>query len=435
MRPRGERGALELVYHPMSGTPLTLPRNTTMEQLRDLVEPGRYRLDPIAESGQQVEDAPPSYVEVIRPRQAADAGPSDDGWADTARLPAVADHNTEREAMRLTVRLAESVIRTASSSSVPSGVGSMLTTMVAPPAPAAPLGMFELFASVVHANTRMAEMVIQGAPSMMHAASHLVTAADGASLPLRRPVLLPSDPQAEAENEPSAPDAGLPPWVITLIQQAAQVLIPKVLDMLPGLPLAALFDWSKAVPPTPAPSVAPHPAVSTSASATPAAGPRAIAHPPVQGSSIGPANVPPSMASGAAARAPGSSSPLRNPAPPVTARSITSLPTGVVGVGAGANDAPHPAKPAESTHEPSPLGDSRELRTHLLALWSELSAPEREHAQTFLGALTAEERGQWMLELATLGVPDAVARVRDVIRPRAASPAAPQQGDPNENHP
>jgi hypothetical protein len=66
--------------------------------------------------------------------------------------------------------------------------------------------------------------------------------------------------------------------------------------------------------------------------------------------------------------------------------------------------------------------DSIPMSGHIAKIWQSLTAAEQERTQAIIAELTQQERMQWLLELATLSLPDAVARVRDVIRPRAPAP-------------
>jgi hypothetical protein len=415
MRPRGERGALELVYNRETGKPLTVPLDTTMDQLRRCVDPGRYRLDPVAENGQQPEDAPAAYVEVIRPRQAAIAydgedGPSDDGWSDDS-LPGRSAPNTEREAMRLTVRLAESVIKSASSATS--------SCVASPPVPT--LGLHDLVAELVRANTRMAELVIQGVPSMLTAAGGLITAADGASLPMRRPLPPPPEPERESAEsderaEEVAPAFGIPEVVRLLIKETVDKVVPLIFEKLTsgaglgGLPLEALLDWRKAVP---NPAAAPSAPAAPTASSTP---------PPPE-----PANWPTSAAAASyAATSPPSPS---APGPAGATPSRESPP--------GAAPADPPAPPVASSPR-SQEDAAAMINAHVLNVWQGLSPPERARAGQLIARLTPEERMAWLAELARLTVPEAIMRARAIIHAQTPpTPTTPQlstatpQGDPS----
>ena len=188
------RGAPELVYG-TDGGPLTVPIETTIDELRDAVgTAGKYRLDPINDDGKCVEAVPPAYVQVVRqPRNAEPVttiatNPSDD---------------VIREAMRL--------------------------------------------------NTELAKSVIDRFPEMMHAAAELLRAADGAGLPARKPR------EADAEDDDNdddddAPAAPASSPVFELINTLVAQVVPIIVTSLTNkkMPkLGAILDWRKAVPETP----------------------------------------------------------------------------------------------------------------------------------------------------------------------------------------
>jgi hypothetical protein len=52
-----------------------------------------------------------------------------------------------------------------------------------------------------------------------------------------------------------------------------------------------------------------------------------------------------------------------------------------------------------------------------MQVWAGLSPAEQARAEQLITALKPEERAQWVTELAAMSVPDAMARVRSVIRP------------------
>jgi len=191
MRPRGERGAPELVYDRETGRPLTLPVDARMDDLRRAVEPGRYRLDPIDAAGLVDENADPAYVEVIRQRNTSHHEPS--------LRPLEASYGSETpsekvEAMRLTVRLAESVV--------------------------------------------------MKFPEMMAAAAGLLRAADGAGLPARTP---PPTTEADIANpEQPVPASPLYSVLENLIGQLAPMLGRSLASKLSGLDPMMLLDWSRA---------------------------------------------------------------------------------------------------------------------------------------------------------------------------------------------
>lgn len=187
------RGAPELVYG-SDGCPLTVPIETTIDELRDAVgTAGKYRLDPVNDDGKCVEGVPPAYVQVVRqPRNAepiaiSATGPSDDAV---------------REAMRL--------------------------------------------------NTELAKSVIDRFPEMMHAAAELLRAADGAGLPARKP----RETEADDDNDDDDDDAPAAPasspafeLINTLVAQVVPIVVTSLTNK--KMPkLGAILDWRKAVPET-----------------------------------------------------------------------------------------------------------------------------------------------------------------------------------------
>ena len=187
------RGAPELVYG-KDGRPLTLPIETTIDELRDaVVTAGKYRLDPINDDGKCVEAVPPAYVQVVRqPRNV-------DPVAASAVSPS---EDVIREAMRL--------------------------------------------------NTELAKSVIDRFPEMMTAAAELLRAADGAGLPARRPRETGAEDDDD-EDDDDAPEAAASSPAFELINTLVAQVVPIVLTSLTNkkMPkLAAILDWRKAVPDT-----------------------------------------------------------------------------------------------------------------------------------------------------------------------------------------
>jgi hypothetical protein len=66
--------------------------------------------------------------------------------------------------------------------------------------------------------------------------------------------------------------------------------------------------------------------------------------------------------------------------------------------------------------------DSTALSSVIATIWNALTPAERERAQAIAEVLTVPERVQWLRELAVLDLPDALARVRNVIRPHTPPP-------------
>jgi hypothetical protein len=69
------------------------------------------------------------------------------------------------------------------------------------------------------------------------------------------------------------------------------------------------------------------------------------------------------------------------------------------------------------------MDDSVPVTAHVMQVYQALTEDERTYVQQLIGRLTHDEKAQWLMELASLNIPDAVARVRDVIRPRLIPPS------------
>jgi hypothetical protein len=189
------RGAPELVYG-ADGRPLTVPIETTIDELRDAVgTAGKYRLDPVNDDGKCVENVPPAYVQVVRTARNAEAH---------VVAQATPSEDTLREAMRL--------------------------------------------------NTELARSIVDKFPEMMHAAAELLRAADGAGLPARQPRERDEDDDADDEDEIEDVDRA-PGLGIDINAIVAQVVPMLVMAFANGdkskLPsLSEMLDWRKAVPKT-----------------------------------------------------------------------------------------------------------------------------------------------------------------------------------------
>jgi hypothetical protein len=68
------------------------------------------------------------------------------------------------------------------------------------------------------------------------------------------------------------------------------------------------------------------------------------------------------------------------------------------------------------------------MPAHIAQIYSALSPKERERTQQLVAALTQDERMGWLMQLASLSLPDAIARVRDVIRPHTPPTSTRQNG-------
>lgn len=77
------------------------------------------------------------------------------------------------------------------------------------------------------------------------------------------------------------------------------------------------------------------------------------------------------------------------------------------------------------------MDDSVPVTAHVMQVYQALTEDERTYVQQLIGHLTHDEKAQWLMELASLSIPDAVARVRDVIRPRLIPPPGGKNGVPS----
>ncbi|MGH9885364.1 MAG: hypothetical protein ACREBE_07535, partial [bacterium] len=133
----------------------------------------------------------------------------------------------------------------------------------------------ELLIHLITKQTQMAEAVIRGVPAWMQASAELVAAADNAKITTRQPILVPPpDDESEVAAEPEPPPPSrLPGWLREVAELGFKVLGEKVAGKVTGIPLEALFDWSKAAPKPPAAAGAPSPMAQAASAATPPAAP------------------------------------------------------------------------------------------------------------------------------------------------------------------
>ena len=57
------------------------------------------------------------------------------------------------------------------------------------------------------------------------------------------------------------------------------------------------------------------------------------------------------------------------------------------------------------------------MPTHIMQIYDSLTPQEQERTQQLVAMLSHEERVQWLFEIGSLSLPDAVARVRQLIHP------------------
>jgi hypothetical protein len=395
------RGRPDLVYDDL-GRRVILPVDATATDLLRIAGPGRYRLEPVDAEGIVCPDVPVGCTGPIRARE---TDPSEVG-----REP-----------------------------------GSEIAIGGPPVRPFA--GYDDILAETVRANTRLAELVIARFPAMLTAGAELITAADGARITTRQPppMLPPPQPPEPPWDDDDTPD---PSWINTLIAQVVPMVVPMILaklpNLLPGMPLAALLDWRKASPGASSPAASsPSPASPSSVSPSPASpNPAPVVASARPSQPATPAAAAASIASGAAPHRAGERTATSAPATPTTPTAPTNearqvQPGDHSNGGGGRGDeegaagselavlatAPAATEPAEAPPtEPSASAEiGAALQMHLMQIWTSLSPPERSRAEQLVALLTPDERAAWLHELAGMTVADAIARVRDVIRPHTTN--------------
>jgi hypothetical protein len=212
------------------GRPVLFPLDATFEDVYRAGGPGKYKLIFVDASGFMLEDGPFCMTGMMQPQPLRNAGA--DGELDTSIAGAHGSSFQPRDFRD------------------------------------------ELLLHLITKQTQMAEAVIRGVPAWMQASAELVAAADNAKLTTRQPVLVPPPAEEpEAAPEPEPPPSRMPAWFKEALELAfkaiAAQLGEKVAGKLSGMPLEALFDWSKATPKPPAPDSAPSP--TAPAAATPPA--------------------------------------------------------------------------------------------------------------------------------------------------------------------
>jgi hypothetical protein len=71
------------------------------------------------------------------------------------------------------------------------------------------------------------------------------------------------------------------------------------------------------------------------------------------------------------------------------------------------------------------------LNAHVLQVWQGLTPQEQARAGQLIARLTDQERAAWIAELATLTVPEAIARARAIVRAQPPPTVAPTSQLPN----
>lgn len=214
-------GRPELVCDPM-GRPVLLAIEASFEDLYRAAGPGKYRLFAVDAEGCECADVPQGVTGMMQPQnRLIDA----DGRETSVGIATGASFQTRDLRDDLLIHL-------------------------------------------ITNQTRQAEAVIRGFPAMMTAAAELLSAADGAKNTSRQPLLAPLPTEEhEVELEPAPPpESRLPPWLRESIEAVVKTVVTQLGSkfagkLTGGIPLEALFDWSKAAPKPPidsTPPAAPH---------------------------------------------------------------------------------------------------------------------------------------------------------------------------------
>jgi hypothetical protein len=249
-------------------------------------------------------------------------------------------------------------------------------------------------AEAMRMNTELARSIVDRFPAVMDSTAGILRAADGAGLPAREPRGLP-EPAAEDDDEPETDEVAPKPngWMgllETLIPLVAPAIMSAVASGKVQIPggVGALFDCRRASPK--ASAEGPHTA--STPGVAPAPGPRDPA-PPRRGAS-----------------------PVPRPAgAPGRARSGGSM-AAEVGTSTGHAEAPAMATAATGESPELPTLDPAAL-AHFGAIQAALTLREGMLARALAAELSPSDLRTWFAELQTLSVPDAVAKIRAVLRP------------------
>jgi hypothetical protein len=239
-RAQGGRGRPELVYR--GGKPLVVPVDATCADLLAAAGPGRYRLDPIDSAGRRAVTVPVAWIGPLHPKDEP-----------VAELEASSSTARQRRGRP------------------------MQETMLC---------------DAVAANTQVLEKAIGQFGTTLQGTAALLRAAQDAGLP-RRPLRVSvraplavehdrGDGDDELEAAPPAVPSGMPAFVRFLIEEAAEKLVPIIIEKivsggLGGFPIEALLSWRTAGPAAPPSIEEARPAESASiANASRAGAPSAV---------------------------------------------------------------------------------------------------------------------------------------------------------------
>jgi hypothetical protein len=380
------RGRPALIHE--GGKPLILRADATHTDLLAAAGPGRYRLEAVDENRRKIEGVPQAWTGPLTDDEDDDT-PGDDDREDMMAGSAVRRPRMEDVLCQMLANQTRMVEAT---------LGQMGTVMAG-------------VAGLLH-TVHQTGVVHQVPPQV-------------AVSPAPPPVPPPAEPEPdeaeeEAPVEEAVPPSMLPETLRLIIEKTIDKLVPLIFEKvtsgggLGGLPLAAIFDWRKAMP-----------GAQTTAASTPAAA----------GASAAPAApyaAPAGPAAPAAATAP--HAPHAAPAGPATPAAAT-VPPAVPAAPASAGAAPSATSPlGAAPAQVAPTGElppqelteeeaAAMLNAHILQIWQGLTPPERSRASELISGLTDTQRSAWFAELARLTVPEAIARARGVLR--AQPPSAP----------
>jgi hypothetical protein len=303
-RLRQGKGAPELVYG-ADGVPLVVPLETDIEELRRIVvAPGKYRLDPVDDQHRVIKSADVAYVCV----RASDSEP--------VKAETVLDNGPTANAVLM---------------------------------------------EAMRQNSEMARSIVDRFPAMLEASAVLLRAADGAGLPMRKPLLEERDDDDD-DDEPVSPTAGFD--LNAMIAALVPVLVTSFAKGDIKLPdLAEMLDWRRAAR---------------------------------------------KKSSGGGATKPQPSESSAKPEPSAAAGANgTSTP-------AGANETSAPASAQAATDaELPPL--SPQAMVHFMAIQAALTPEEAALARAAASELSPTDLRAWFDQLSSLSVPEAVARVRALL--------------------
>jgi hypothetical protein len=292
-------------------------------------------------------------------------------------------------------------------------------------------------------NTELARTIVERFPAMLDSAAGLLRAADGAGLPAREPRWLPEtdddELEPEAETDEAAPKStGWLGLLETLIPFVAPAIAPAIANavasgkvQIPG-GVGALFDCRRASPKASAAGAR----TTSTPGATPAPGPRDPA--PARRSTPAAREATPNAARASRPEAQHNTSATQksttHEAATDAAHAVNAahaehaMPAATATATNAATNAAHAADAAHGEHAvptvtaASATESAAELPTldsaalaHFAAIQGALTFREGMLARALAAELSPAELRTWLTELRTLSVPDAVAKIREVL--------------------